>query len=112
MKLVVYGPAKRIGVVRGDDAVDASLAFAKFLHERKNEPNALAFAEALVPPDLEHFIEGGKRTLDHTQEAVDYLFGARVGPQRPRRRAAGTQSLGASTASTARGPRARCFRRR
>ena len=76
MKLVVYGPAKRIGVVRGDDAVDASLAFAKFLHERKNEPNALAFAEALVPPDLEHFIEGGKRTLDHTQEAVDYLFGA------------------------------------
>ena len=76
MKLVVFGPGRRVGVVRGDDAIDASLATAKYLHERKREPSALTIAEALVPSGLENFIEGGDRSLDQAREAVDYLFGA------------------------------------
>ncbi len=76
MKLVVYGSDKRIGVLRDGVVIDATLAAAKYLHERKSEANAQALAEALVPSDLERFIEGGTRTLDHAQEAVDYLFGS------------------------------------
>jgi 2-keto-4-pentenoate hydratase/2-oxohepta-3-ene-1,7-dioic acid hydratase in catechol pathway len=74
MKLVVFGPQKRVGIVRGDTVIDASLATAKYLHERKSEPNALALAAALAPPDLEAFILGGARALDHAREAIDYLF--------------------------------------
>jgi acylpyruvate hydrolase len=76
MKLVVFGPEKRVGVLRDDVVIDVSLATAKHLHERKGEPNALALGAALVPPDLKRFIEGGMRALDHAGEAVDYLFGA------------------------------------
>jgi 2-keto-4-pentenoate hydratase/2-oxohepta-3-ene-1,7-dioic acid hydratase in catechol pathway len=76
MKLVIFGSGKRVGVVRGDDVIDASLAAAKYLHERKGEHNALAMAEAMVPPDLERFIESGARALDNARDAVDYLFGA------------------------------------
>jgi len=74
MKLVVFGPHKRVGVVRDDAVIDASLAAAKYLHERKGEPNAPALAQALVPADLERFIAGGARTLDLARQAVDYLF--------------------------------------
>ena len=75
MKIVVFGPERRVGVLRGELVVDLSLAYAKYLRERQNERQAVLLAAALVPGDLATFIEAGKRALDHAQTALEYLFG-------------------------------------
>jgi hypothetical protein len=41
MKIVVYGPEKRTGILSGSEVVDASLACAKLLKERDGTRNAL-----------------------------------------------------------------------
>ena len=84
MKIVVFGPEKRTGALHGDNVVDLSYACAKYLHERADEPGPLGMAEALVPSDLARLIEGGPRAREHTQKALDYLFGQaqdRFGPR-------------------------------
>ena len=75
MKIVVFGPERRVGALRGELIVDLSLAYAKFLRERQNERQAVLLAAALVPGDLAAFIEAGTRALDYTATALDYLFG-------------------------------------
>src|ERR1700686_3526561 len=75
MKIVVYGPDKRTGVLRDETVVDISLAYAKYLRERQSEQQAEQIAQGLVPSDLGRFIEGGARALDNAQKALDYLFG-------------------------------------
>jgi 2-keto-4-pentenoate hydratase/2-oxohepta-3-ene-1,7-dioic acid hydratase in catechol pathway len=75
MKIVVFGPEKRTGVLRDETVVDISNAFAKYLHERQGETHPQQLAQALVPSDLAQFIEGGPRTLENAQKALDYLFG-------------------------------------
>ncbi|MEE8332673.1 MAG: fumarylacetoacetate hydrolase family protein [Alphaproteobacteria bacterium] len=83
MKIVVFGPDKRTGVLCDDGVVDITHAVAKYLQEREGDPNAAAVAEALAPSGLGRFIEGGARALDMSEKALDYLFGAaatRSGP--------------------------------
>ena len=75
MKIVVFGPAKRTGVLRDGEIVDISAAYAKYLRERDGERNAVSVAEALAPSDLGRFIEGGRRALDNAAKALDYLYG-------------------------------------
>lgn len=84
MKIVIYGPEKRTGILRDGAVVDASLACAKHLRERDGTTNAVALAAALVPADLEQFIEGGASVLEHATAAVDYLFGGAADRQGPR----------------------------
>jgi 2-keto-4-pentenoate hydratase/2-oxohepta-3-ene-1,7-dioic acid hydratase in catechol pathway len=74
MKIVVFGPDKRVGLLRNESVVDCSLAVAKHLHERQNERNAADLAAVLAPADLARFIEAGPRALENVQKAVDYLF--------------------------------------
>ncbi len=74
MKVAVYGPERRVGVLHGDQVVDASRAYAKYLLERDNEIRPLEVAGALVPHDLQSFIEGGQRAIDGAQKAVDYVL--------------------------------------
>jgi acylpyruvate hydrolase len=74
MKIVVFGPHRRTGALCGDLVVDLSAAFAKYACEKLDEPRPVALAEALVPPDLARFIEGGARTLENAEQAIDYLF--------------------------------------
>jgi 2-keto-4-pentenoate hydratase/2-oxohepta-3-ene-1,7-dioic acid hydratase in catechol pathway len=75
VKIVVFGPERRVGALRGELVVDLSFAFAKFLKERQNERHPTLLASALVPNDLARFIDGGSRTLENAQAAVDHLFG-------------------------------------
>ena len=75
MKIVVFGPDKRVGALRGEEIVDLSLAYAKLLKERQGERQPTLLASALVPSDLAMFIEGGARTLEHAEAALDHLFG-------------------------------------
>ena len=74
MKIVVFGPDRRTGVLRDETVVDISLAFAKYLRERQGERHPRRLANALCPPELDQFIEGGQRSLDNAQKALEYLF--------------------------------------
>ncbi|HUK58845.1 MAG TPA: fumarylacetoacetate hydrolase family protein [Stellaceae bacterium] len=74
MKIVTFGPDRRTGVLRDETVVDISLAFAKYLKERQGERHPRRLANALCPPELGHFIDGGQRALDNAQKALDYLF--------------------------------------
>src|SRR5713226_5550242 len=73
MKIVVYGPERRTGALRDGMIVDLCSAFAKYAWEKDGDPRAVALAEALVPADLARFIDGGSRTLDSAEKAVEYL---------------------------------------
>lgn len=77
MKLVVYGPDKRVGALKDSSVIDLSSAFAKYLHEAKGEARAAEIAAALVPSDLARLIEGGRRALDDAQKALDHLANAK-----------------------------------
>ena len=84
MKIVVFGPEKRTGVLRGGDVVDISLAHAKWLLEKGDESRAVEIAAAQAPSDLGAFIEAGSQALDNAEQAVAYLFdeaGDRNGPE-------------------------------
>jgi 2-keto-4-pentenoate hydratase/2-oxohepta-3-ene-1,7-dioic acid hydratase in catechol pathway len=75
MKIVVFGPAQRTGVLHGGDVVDLGHATAKYLREKLGEPNPREMAEALVPSDLARLIESGPRAIETAQKALDHLFG-------------------------------------
>jgi len=66
MKIVVYGPDKRTGVLANDQIIDIAGAVGK-----QGGANAAALA------DLGALIEGGQAALDDVQKAVDNLGEAR-----------------------------------
>src|SRR5436853_3844378 len=74
MKIVVFGPGRRTGALRGSTIVDLCGAFAKYAWEKGGEAHPMAVAGTLVPWDLARFIEGGERTLENAQKALDYLL--------------------------------------
>ncbi len=74
MKIVVFGPERRVGALRDGVIVDLCGAFAKYAWEKNGDPRAMALAEALVPADLARFIDGGPRTLDSAEQAIEYLL--------------------------------------
>jgi hypothetical protein len=75
MKIVVFGPERRVGALRGDQVVDLSLAHTKYLKERQNDRQPIQLAAVMVASDLARFIEGGQRTLELADTALDHLFG-------------------------------------
>jgi len=75
MKIVVFGPVKRTGALHDGSVIDLSLAYAKCLRERTNEPRPLEMAEVVVPSDLARLIEGGSRAFEAARQALDYLLG-------------------------------------
>jgi len=77
MKLVVYGPERRVGALVGDQVVDLNRAYAKYLQEKQGEARAAAQADALVPAQLVGLVEGGPRALEAAQQALDYVASAK-----------------------------------
>ncbi|HEX5418721.1 MAG TPA: fumarylacetoacetate hydrolase family protein [Gammaproteobacteria bacterium] len=73
MKLVVYGPQRRLGIVINDVVVDASMGYAKLLHETTHEPQPYAMAAAVVPDELGAFIEGGERSIEAANRTIEYV---------------------------------------
>jgi acylpyruvate hydrolase len=74
VRIVVFGPEKRLGYWEGDEVVDLHRTTAKLLREKQNERQSYEMAAALVPPTLRPFIDGGQRALDYAQQAIDYLM--------------------------------------
>jgi acylpyruvate hydrolase len=64
MKIVVYGPERRVGALVGDQVVDLNRAYAKYLVEKQGEGRAAAQAAAVVPADLQGLVESGARGLE------------------------------------------------
>jgi len=78
MKLVVYGPRKRLGAWLDDGSViDLNHAYSELLTS-KGEPNVCAKADAEVPSCLQAFIEEGEAGLKAAKKAVDYAKKAKV----------------------------------
>jgi 2-keto-4-pentenoate hydratase/2-oxohepta-3-ene-1,7-dioic acid hydratase in catechol pathway len=75
VKVVVYGPEKRVGILQGEQIVDASLAYAGFTASR-GDSLPYAQASATAPSSLEQFIEAGDRALDGSQRAVEFAMGS------------------------------------
>ncbi len=80
MKLVTFelatplGRAQRIGALTGDAILDLNFASALLLAERGHgRPQRVA--DALVPPDMLAFLEGGKPAMELAQEALS-VYGA------------------------------------
>ncbi len=73
MKLVVYGPDRRLGALQGDQVIDLNGAAAKYLKETQNEPLPYEMATATVPSDLDRFILTGQRGIEGAQRAVEHV---------------------------------------
>ena len=73
MKIVVYGPEKRVGALQGEEVIDLNWAYARFVRETRDERLPYAVANAQVPFDLEQLIVAGERALEGAQQAVDHL---------------------------------------
>src|SRR6266498_3575800 len=84
MKIVVFGPDRRVGALHGDDVIDLNGAYAKLALEVQDEPVAYAAADANAPADLEQFITLGERALEAATRAVEYVTtraGDHLGPR-------------------------------
>ena len=75
MKLVVYGPQKRLGAVEGESVIDLNLACASYLASQ-GHPLPFATADASVPCELGAFIEAEQRGIDTAERAIDHAKGS------------------------------------
>jgi acylpyruvate hydrolase len=69
MKVVVYGPMKRLGFLVDDRVVDGQMVAAEYLSSQ-GEARPFEMANALVGSTLLGFIEGGDRALDTAKKAL------------------------------------------
>src|SRR5688572_17293132 len=73
MKIVVFGPDRRAGVVVGERVIDLNRGLAKYLSDR-GEANAAEQAATRVPPRLLSLIERGPAGLADAQAVIDYFI--------------------------------------
>jgi len=83
VKVVLYGPERRVGILEGEDVIDIKAAYAKFAHETQDHPAPYRQAAATTPADLEAFIQLGDKALDGAQKAIEYLGKRAVDPTGP-----------------------------
>ena len=73
MKIVVFGPQRRLGAWQDDRVIDLNRAFAGYLREQHSDAQAQEHAEARVPPQLEAFIALGTAGLEDAGHALEYV---------------------------------------
>jgi 2-keto-4-pentenoate hydratase/2-oxohepta-3-ene-1,7-dioic acid hydratase in catechol pathway len=73
VKIVLFGD-HRVGVWQGERVVDANLAVAKLLAEKRGSRNPQADAAGAAPSELNAFIAAGQRALDLAREAAEYAI--------------------------------------
>lgn len=74
MKLVVYGAARRLGLLQDGMVIDVSGACAKQLGEVQGERRPYEMAAATAPEELGAFIETGERAIEAAQRGAEYLL--------------------------------------
>ena len=73
MKIAVFGPNRRVGIVDDGFIVDVSATYAKYLSDSLEIGRSEAHAAAAVPAELNAFIEEGDQALRGARVALDYL---------------------------------------
>lgn len=71
------GPARRVGVVLGDEFLDLHAAYTAILRDRMDATRVPAVAAAVLPPDLQAVLGNGRLADEAIAEVVD-RFGART----------------------------------
>ena len=77
MKIVLFGPERRIGALEGEQVIDLNGALASYLRGQRGDGNAQAHADERIPHRLESFIALGKAALEDAQRAIEH--GAKAG---------------------------------
>ncbi len=79
MKLVTFevktetGVARRLGILHGSDIIDLNTAYASYLGTVRGIYRSRELADALVPPDMLRFIEGGKISMEAGRKALEHF---------------------------------------
>jgi acylpyruvate hydrolase len=73
MKIVVFGPERRVAALVGERIIDLNHGMAKYLSER-GEANAAEQAATRVPPRLLSLIERGPAGLLDAQAVIDHFI--------------------------------------
>lgn len=73
MKVAVFGPLRRVGIVEDGHVIDANAAYARYLADTTGTIRPAAHASAIVPAELNAFIEEGRQALDGVAAAVKHL---------------------------------------
>jgi len=77
MKIVLFGPERRIGAWRSDKVIDLNRALASYLREQRGDSNSQMHADERIPHQLEGFIALGKAAIEDAQRAIEHA--AKVG---------------------------------
>jgi 2-keto-4-pentenoate hydratase/2-oxohepta-3-ene-1,7-dioic acid hydratase in catechol pathway len=72
MKIVLFGPERRIGALERERVIDLSRALASYLREQRGDASAQVHADERIPARLEQFIALGKAAIEDAQRAVEH----------------------------------------
>src|SRR5262245_33968698 len=72
MKIVLFGPERRIGAWQNDKIIDLNRALANYLRDQHGGANAQARADEKIPPRLERFIALGKAAIEDAELAIEH----------------------------------------
>ena len=72
MKIVLFGPERRIGAWQNDKVIDLNRAWANYLRGQHGEINAQAQADEKIPMRLDRFIALGKAGIEDAERAIEY----------------------------------------
>jgi 2-keto-4-pentenoate hydratase/2-oxohepta-3-ene-1,7-dioic acid hydratase in catechol pathway len=79
MKIVLFGPERRVGAWGGERIIDLNRAFASYLREQRGDANAQVHADERIPPRLENFIALGDAAVEDADLAVQHVAESGVG---------------------------------
>jgi 2-keto-4-pentenoate hydratase/2-oxohepta-3-ene-1,7-dioic acid hydratase in catechol pathway len=79
MKIVVFGPERRIGALTGQKVIDLNRAFASYLREQRGDTSAQTHADERIPQRLENFIALGAAALEDADRAIQHVVESGVG---------------------------------
>ena len=71
MKIVLFGPERRIGAWQNNKVIDLNRALANYLRDQRGETNPQACADEKIPPRLERFIALGKAAIEDAERAIE-----------------------------------------
>lgn len=73
MKIAVFGPERRVGVIDEGSVIDISATYAKYLNDVLEIGRSTVHAAAAVPAELNAFIEEGDQAIRGARVAMEYL---------------------------------------
>ncbi len=76
MRIVVFGPERRVGLWQERDIIDVNHAVTAYLTHKSGASQAAARAARAAPADLLSYIEAGTEALDLTRAAAEHVSGA------------------------------------